>query len=130
MAIKVLIIEDDEAITETLKVLLKSRGYETETAEDGDHGLEKIFELLPDLVVLDLYLPGKSGLEIYMEMREKEETAGIKTIFLSSLSKSQMKDTLGDSADIINENSIFSKPISPNTLISRIEEELSGISVD
>ncbi len=130
MSIKVLIIEDDEAISETLKILLESKGYEAGLVEDGDRGLEKIMELRPDLVVLDLYLPGKSGLEIYLEMRENEETADIPVIFLSSLTKSQIKVTLGDSADIIPESSIFSKPIAPNALISRIEEELSGIGVD
>lgn len=130
MAKKVLIIEDDEAITETLKILLESRGFETETAEDGDTGMEIISRTKPDMIVLDLYLPGKSGLDIYLEIRDDADLANAPVIFLSSLTKSQMINTLGESAEIIPDNSIFSKPIDPNQLIGRIEEELAGAGIE
>ena len=70
MAKKILIIDDDIAITESLKVLLGVKGYDVETSSDGLDGLEKAKTVSPDLIVLDLFLPGMNGPEVYAEIKK------------------------------------------------------------
>lgn len=71
MAKRILIIEDELIIAEALKEKLTHLGYEVEVVYDGESGLEKIKEKKPDLLVLDILLPGLNGYEI-MERLNKE----------------------------------------------------------
>jgi DNA-binding NtrC family response regulator len=68
---RILIIDDEAAIRESLETLLNLEGYAVETAVNGEQGLERIEEKSYDLVLLDLALPGKSGLEILPLIRER-----------------------------------------------------------
>ena len=65
----VLIIDDEEEIRESIELLLTSEGFSTATADSGEEGLKKIEENLYDLVLLDLMLPGKSGMEVQREIK-------------------------------------------------------------
>ena len=67
---KILVVEDDEAILMGLEENLKFSGYEVETAMDGRGGLEKAQKTKPDLILLDLMLPGISGFEVCRELRD------------------------------------------------------------
>jgi DNA-binding NtrC family response regulator len=68
---RILIIDDEAAIRESLETLLSLEGYAIETAENGEAGLERISEQLFDLVLLDLALPGRNGIEILGTIRER-----------------------------------------------------------
>src|SRR6185312_773130 len=68
---RILIIDDEAAIRESLETLLGLEGYAVEVAVNGEQGLERIEENYYDLVLLDLALPGKSGLEILPLIRER-----------------------------------------------------------
>src|SRR5262245_15839612 len=70
----VLIIDDDGAISESIQMLLVSEGMAVETASNGEEGLSKIEENLYDLVLLDLMLPGKSGMDVYKDIRRVDPT--------------------------------------------------------
>jgi DNA-binding response OmpR family regulator len=61
---RVLIIEDEPHIVLSLEFLLERAGYETASAADGDHGLELVRQLRPDVVLLDVMLPKKSGSDV------------------------------------------------------------------
>jgi len=65
----VLIIEDEETVRNAVAALLKTDGYQVETAEDGTSGLERAFLLKPDLILVDLRLPGLSGTEVCKQLR-------------------------------------------------------------
>src|SRR5213083_1373315 len=65
----VLIIDDEEEIRESIELLLTSEGISTDTAGSGEEGLKKLEEHLYDLVLLDLMLPGKSGMEVQREIK-------------------------------------------------------------
>ena len=67
---KILVVEDEEAILMGLEENLKFSGYEVETAMDGRGGLEKARKINPDLILLDLMLPGMSGFEVCRELRD------------------------------------------------------------
>src|SRR5919109_2320218 len=70
----VLIIDDEEEIRESIEMLLGSEGLTTDTAADGEEGLKKIEENLYDAVLLDLMLPGKSGMEIQKDIKRIDPT--------------------------------------------------------
>src|SRR5881296_2956913 len=73
----ILIIDDEEEIRESIEILLTSEGLTTETAATGEEGLKKIEENLYDAVLLDLMLPGKSGMEIQKEIKRVDPTLPI-----------------------------------------------------
>jgi len=70
---KILIVEDDRSLREGLALNLKASGYQVLTAGDGNEGLRRAFDDVPDLLVLDIMLPGLSGLEILAELRERQQ---------------------------------------------------------
>src|ERR1700731_4532653 len=81
---RVLIIEDERALTKVLAYNLESEGYEVILAHDGQEGLRKAQTLLPDLILLDLMLPGMSGLDICRELRAGERTREIPIVMLTA----------------------------------------------
>lgn len=81
---KILIVEDDTSIYNIYATELKIKGYDVENVTDGMKAMEAIKDQAPNLVLLDLMLPGKNGLEILQEMKENEETSGIKVVMLTN----------------------------------------------
>src|SRR5262245_11500457 len=81
---KVLIIEDEETLTENLADKLRSEGYSVITAYDGENGLRLMREEVPDLLVLDIMLPGLDGLSICRIVRRDAATAHIPIIMLTA----------------------------------------------
>ena len=73
----VLVIDDDPLIRKTLSSYLSKKGFEALVAEDGEEGLQKYEERIPDLVILDIRLPDVDGLEVLGRIREKNPNAGI-----------------------------------------------------
>ena len=69
-AAKILIIDDEEDLRESLKYVFKMKGYEVELAEDGVQGLKKLETYKPDLIVLDLNMPNMGGIEFYQKICE------------------------------------------------------------
>lgn len=81
---RILIVEDEQSIAELVSEALKRYGFRVENASDGDIGLDMIETTLPDLVILDLMLPGLDGWEICRRMRENEATADIPVMMLTA----------------------------------------------
>lgn len=71
MKLKVLVVEDDATVRDVLRTLLGFDGYQVDTASDGPEGLEKAEELQPDIVLLDVVLPGMDGLEVCRSLRQR-----------------------------------------------------------
>ncbi|MDQ4041082.1 MAG: response regulator transcription factor [Actinomycetota bacterium] len=71
---RVLVVEDDEAIAEVLQRSLRMEGYEVKTTGDGNAALDVAHSYLPDLVVLDLGLPGLDGIDVARELRRRDDT--------------------------------------------------------
>ena len=81
---KILIIEDDQSLAAAYRLKL-SQHFSTRSAFTGDEGLKSALDWLPDLIVLDLFLPGKSGQEVLTELRINEKTKNIPVIVLTNL---------------------------------------------
>ncbi len=86
---KILIIEDDKFLRELVVKKLKDEGYQTEGAVDGEEGLEKVKKNPPDLILLDLILPGVDGFEVLSKIKEEATLSSIPVIILSNLGQKE-----------------------------------------
>ena len=113
---KVLIADDEPDILEILKYNLVNEGYQVITAKDGDEALEKARLLRPDLIVLDIMMPRKSGVEVCEILRKQPAFKDTLILFLTALSDegTQIKGLETGADDYV------SKPISPKVFISRV----------
>jgi two-component system phosphate regulon response regulator PhoB len=117
---KILVIEDERALVEVLAYNLTREGFEVLTAHDGQDGLRQAQLKLPDLVVLDLMLPVKSGLDVCRDLRRDSRTREIPIIMLTA--KAEESDQLIGFAT--GADDYVTKPYSTKVLIQRIRREL------
>lgn len=89
MAKKILVVEDDKFLRELITQKLMKEDYETLEAVDGEEGIKKIKEEKPDLVLLDLILPGIDGFEVLSKKREDASLNQIPVIILSNLGQKE-----------------------------------------
>ena len=85
MAKKILIVEDDKFLRELIAQKLIKEGYEIAEAVDGEKGIKAVEEEKPDLVLLDLILPGIDGFDVLAKMKEDPKMAQVPVIILSNL---------------------------------------------
>jgi DNA-binding response OmpR family regulator len=120
MAKKVLICDDDPYIIESLSYLVKREGFEVVTAEDGEEGLNKAKEFLPDLMFLDVMMPKKSGFELCRQLKKNERTKDIYIIILTARGE-ESDEKRGEEAAA---DEYITKPFSPRKLSARLHEIL------
>lgn len=80
----ILIVDDDKDFTEVLAVKLGAAGFHTEKAENGEEGVLKVQAINPDLVLLDMKMPGMSGADVIAKLKSDERTKNVNVVFLSS----------------------------------------------
>ncbi len=114
----ILVIEDDRSLRQGLVMNFELRGYQVITASDGEEGMQKAFDTRPDLIVLDIMLPGFSGLEILAELRARQE--GVPVLILSA------RDTTGNKVEGLDlgADDYVSKPFELPELLARVEAML------
>jgi two-component system phosphate regulon response regulator PhoB len=117
---KILIIEDERALVEPLAYNLGREGFEVMTAYDGQDGLRQAQLKLPDLILLDLMLPGTSGLEVCKQLRSGSQTREIPIIMVTA--KAEEADQLVGFA--VGADDYVTKPYSVKVLAERIKKEL------
>ena len=81
---KVLIVDDDEAILEAIKIAIQGEGYAVETLTDGEEAMGKALEFKPDIILLDLLLSGRDGSEIAKEFKETAFAKDIPIVMISA----------------------------------------------
>jgi two-component system alkaline phosphatase synthesis response regulator PhoP len=113
---KVLIADDEPDIVEILKYNLEKEGYQVVTAKDGDEALDKAKHNHPDLVVLDMMMPRKNGMEVCELLRAQPDFKDTLIMFLTALSDeaTQLKGFSTGADDYV------SKPVSPVVFVSKV----------
>ncbi len=113
---KILVADDENDILEIIHYNLTREGYEVYTAKDGNDALEKARQIHPDLAILDIMMPHKTGIEVCRILRANDMFDDMLIIFLTALNDeaSQVKGLESGADDYI------SKPISPKVLVSRV----------
>lgn len=120
MAARILVVDDDQAISEILGIVLRAEGFEPYFCADGAKAMDVFRQTNPDLVLLDLMLPGRDGIDICRAIREE---SGIPIVMLTARSDSQDIVTgLESGAD-----DYIVKPIKNKELIARIRARLRKV---
>jgi len=120
MSKKVLIVDDEPNIVAALEYLLQRNGFEVLAASNGDDALRQIDSFAPDLVLLDVMMPRKSGYEVCQRIREHPEWTRIKIVMLSAKGReAEVNKGLSLGADLY-----ITKPFSNADLVARIVELL------
>lgn len=121
---KILIADDEPDILEIISYNLQLHGYEVITANDGDQAIQKAKQSHPDLIILDIMMPKKNGIEVCKILRSQPEFAGTIIVFLTALNDelSHVKGLEYGADDFI------SKPISPKVMVSKVNSFFRRIS--
>ena len=122
MSKKVLIVDDEPNIVISLEFLVKMEGFTVAVAADGEEALAKVAEFSPDLILLDVMMPKKSGFEVCEALRADPARSGLKIIMLTAKGRdTEMAKGLALGAD-----AYMTKPFSTKDLIARIREVLAA----
>jgi DNA-binding response OmpR family regulator len=121
MAKKILVIEDDPAISRLVDYSLRHEGYEVIAATNGLEGIRKAQNEAPDLIILDVMLPGMDGFEICHRMRSESDTAQLPILMFSAKAQEIDKETgLKVGAD-----DYLPKPAAPAEIVNRVGKLLA-----
>lgn len=123
---KILVVDDEQDIVEFINYNLKQAGYETATANNGDEAIRKAEVFRPDLILLDIMMPEKDGLQTIQQLRRNPELDSTIIIFLTALSdeKSEIEGLKLGADDYI------AKPIKPELLLARLRTAMRRVKKD
>ena len=145
MAKQVLIVDDDQNTVKYLSVLLSEHGYDSVPAYDGSEGLQKITQAKPDLIVLDVMMPKKSGLVLFQQLKKDEQYRDIPVLMLTGISGvledmenhkdetfekpyDSLREALGKTIRMLREGGLIrpemfvDKPVDPDAFIAKVQE--------
>jgi len=116
MTKKILIVDDEPNIVAALEYLLQRSGYQVRAAANGEEALQQVQAFAPDLVLLDVMMPRRSGFDVCQRIRERPECGGVKILMLSAK---------GREADVskglsLGADGYMTKPFSNAELVERI----------
>ena len=114
---RILIVEDETSIAEVLQYNLEQQGFRIEICDRGDDALERIRAKPPDLMILDLMLPGLDGLDLLREVRRQQNTAGLPVLVLTA--KGEEVDRIVGLE--LGADDYIPKPFSPRELVLRVK---------
>ncbi|QLQ25700.1 MAG: response regulator [Dechloromonas sp.] len=121
MANKILIVDDEPNIVISLEFLMKKEGFAVAVASDGDEALALVASFNPDLLLLDVMMPKKSGFEVCEALRADPERAGLKIVMLTAKGRdTEMAKGLALGAD-----AYVTKPFSTKELVDKVKEMLA-----
>tara|TARA_B100000315_G_scaffold229341_1_gene238855 strand:+ start:236 stop:601 length:366 start_codon:yes stop_codon:yes gene_type:complete len=117
----ILIIEDDKFLRELITQKVSGEGYEVKEAVDGEEGLKVAKEEHPDLILLDIILPGMDGFEVLRQLKEAKEAANIPIILLSNLGQ---KEDVDKGMKLGATDYLIKAHFTPGEIISKIKSTL------
>ncbi|HEX2947989.1 MAG TPA: response regulator transcription factor [Armatimonadota bacterium] len=117
---RILVVDDEEDILELMQYVLSKNGYAVTCVESGEDAIATARNLLPDMIFLDIMLPGVDGLDVCKILKKNSETAGVPIIMLTAR---------GEEADIVTglelgADDYITKPFSPRVLLARLRATL------
>ena len=113
---RVLVVDDEKNIRRTLELVLRGEGYEVVQASDGKAGLEMAGESEPDVILLDLAMPEKSGLDVLHELKSSKPTRDIPVIVVSAYAMLMM------GSDARRADGVIQKPFDLADLLMQVEQ--------
>ncbi len=120
MGKNVLLVEDELNIIEAMRFLLSREGWQVDTHSNGADAVQVIRELGPDLVVLDVMLPGRNGFDILEELRSHEQTADLPVLMLTARGQSRDRE-MAEKAGV---SRFMTKPFSNAEVLTAVRDLL------
>jgi len=117
---KIVVADDEPNIVVSLEYLLKREGYAVTIARDGQEALEAIARELPDLVLLDVMMPKKTGFEVCQEVRANDALQGVKILMLTA----KGRDTDVAKGTAMGADAYMTKPFATRDLVQKVAEML------
>jgi len=122
---KILIIDDDKDMTEALKIILEDESYKVKVAFTGKQGLDAIREEKPDLIILDLLLPGEDGVSICRNLKNTSEYKDIPVLVLTALARKMEKKIFSPAVrENLGADEYLDKPVDPEKLVEKVRKLL------
>ncbi|MDA8586747.1 response regulator [Rhodobacteraceae bacterium] len=115
---RVLLIEDEPNIIEAIRFILARDGWRVDTHSDGETAVEVVCKRAPDLVILDVMLPNRSGYDILNDLRHRAETKALPVLMLTA--RGQKKDR--ELAEKLGVNRFMTKPFSNGEILATVRE--------
>jgi len=119
-----LVVDDEDAIRTVLRLILVRAGYDVTEAESGEGALRKVREEKPDLILLDVMMPGMDGFSVCERLRADPETADLPIIMLSARTDSRSRRE----SRRVGATKYLTKPLAPDKLLFHIGETLAKSS--
>jgi DNA-binding response OmpR family regulator len=122
---RILIIDDDPIYVKSTRAVLESHGYQVDSASNGDAGLAKMKQEMPDLVILDVMMDWVlEGVSVSQEMMDQQELRRVPIIMVTSIRDSEYKG-LFPQDQYLHINRWLDKPCAPDKLVSEVEKTLA-----
>lgn len=115
---KILIVDDDDNILELIKSVLEQEGYDVIKAHNGEECLELLKTIKPDLILLDMMMPGMDGKEVCKRIRNDPKTGFLKVAFVSVMKKENIGEKF---IDAMNISDCIAKPFTIEDLLRRVK---------
>jgi two-component system, OmpR family, alkaline phosphatase synthesis response regulator PhoP len=116
---RILIVEDHPTMREAMRLVLEGEGFDIDEASDGDQALAAVQDERPDLVLLDMSIPGASGSEVLAAVKSDPATSEVRVIVVTATGEEGRAAAMTAGAD-----HYFTKPFSPIALLQAVEEVL------
>lgn len=120
---KILVVDDEKAISDIIKFNLLKDGYDVEVAEDGDEALKKVYLVQPDLILLDVMLPKLDGFQVCRKVRESFNTP----IIMLTAKEEEVDKVLGLE---LGADDYITKPFGMRELLARVKANLRRVDID
>ncbi len=116
---RIMVVDDEDSLRELIRAILEAEGYDVTTAEDGNDCLKKLKTMKPDLVLLDMMMPGMSGREVCESIRKDPKIKNLKVAFLTVAKFSESgKGVLGQMKVL----DYITKPFDNDDLVKRVKK--------
>jgi two-component system response regulator VicR len=117
---KILVVDDEKSIADIVKFNLEKEGYMVELAYDGEEAIEKVYEFLPDLIVLDIMLPKKDGFQVLKEIRKEFKVP----VLMLTAKEEEVDKILGLE---LGADDYITKPFSMRELVARVKANIRRV---
>ncbi len=121
---RVLVVDDEPNIVLSLEFLMQQAGFDVDTAADGERALQSVAQQPPDLILLDISLPGLSGFEVLDQLRNQPETARLPIIMLTA----HGREVEREKGLALGADDYVTKPFSTRDLVAKVQALLGEAS--
>jgi len=122
MAYSVLVVDDEPNIVQSLEFLMTAAGFEVRIARDGDAALAAVAERVPDLILLDVMIPGRDGYEVCREIRGNPDWQAVRIIMLTARGRQSERQRGID----LGADAYVTKPFSTRDLVEQVKQFAAG----